>query len=360
MALVCVASAQTTVSETAFVTVPGGGLASGTITLTPSAAFVSASGVLVERRPIQVTVTNGSFSVALHPNDTADPANTTYAADYSLRYATCSSCRSLTRSETWKVTTGGPLRIADVVFVGGGSGSGDVVGPASSTGNAIARYNLATGKLLKNSAATLDDNGLPTFGIGVAGWTFNVGTAGGGTAKSGIVINGGDGALNTEPGFLKLGGSSGGIASYLFACGSAGKVCVSSTEPSADSSGYLVSDRAGSIQFILDGGGAAITTGAKGWIRVPFACTITGWELTADQSGSIVLDLWKDTYANFPPTVLDTITAAAKPTLSAVQKNTGSPTGWTTAVAAGDYIRVNVDSAATVTYAVLSIQVTKQ
>lgn len=42
---------------------------------------------------------------------------------------------------------------------GGGGGSGDVVGPASATDNAIARFDQATGKLLQNSSATLDDSG---------------------------------------------------------------------------------------------------------------------------------------------------------------------------------------------------------
>ena len=37
------------------------------------------------------------------------------------------------------------------------TGSGDVVGPASATNNAIARFDLATGKLIKNSAATIAD-----------------------------------------------------------------------------------------------------------------------------------------------------------------------------------------------------------
>lgn len=36
---------------------------------------------------------------------------------------------------------------------------GDVVGPASSADNAIARYDSTTGKLLQNSAATIDDTG---------------------------------------------------------------------------------------------------------------------------------------------------------------------------------------------------------
>lgn len=42
---------------------------------------------------------------------------------------------------------------------GGGGGSGDVVGPASATDNAIARFNTATGKLIQNSVATVGDNG---------------------------------------------------------------------------------------------------------------------------------------------------------------------------------------------------------
>jgi hypothetical protein len=42
---------------------------------------------------------------------------------------------------------------------GGGAGSGDVVGPASSTDNAITRFDSTTGKLIQNSTVLLDDNG---------------------------------------------------------------------------------------------------------------------------------------------------------------------------------------------------------
>jgi len=38
-------------------------------------------------------------------------------------------------------------------------GSGDVVGPASATDNAIARYDTTTGKLIQNSVTTIDDTG---------------------------------------------------------------------------------------------------------------------------------------------------------------------------------------------------------
>lgn len=44
------------------------------------------------------------------------------------------------------------------------AGSGDVVGPASSTDNAFARFDSTTGKLLQNSTgATLSDTGAPSF-----------------------------------------------------------------------------------------------------------------------------------------------------------------------------------------------------
>jgi hypothetical protein len=39
---------------------------------------------------------------------------------------------------------------------------GDVVGPASSTDNAVARYDTTTGKLLQNSVVTIDDSGAGT------------------------------------------------------------------------------------------------------------------------------------------------------------------------------------------------------
>jgi hypothetical protein len=40
---------------------------------------------------------------------------------------------------------------------GSGGGSGDVVGPSTATDNAIARFNLATGKLIQNSGITIAD-----------------------------------------------------------------------------------------------------------------------------------------------------------------------------------------------------------
>jgi hypothetical protein len=46
-----------------------------------------------------------------------------------------------------------------VIQLGGGSGTGDVVGPSSATDNAIARFDTTTGKLIQDSIVTIGDNG---------------------------------------------------------------------------------------------------------------------------------------------------------------------------------------------------------
>jgi hypothetical protein len=113
-----------------------------------------------------------------------------------------------------------------------------------------------------------------------------------------------------------------------------------------------------SIGITIDGAGTAITTGVKGYIQCNFSGTITANTVLADQSGSIVIDVWKDTYANYPPVVGDSICASAKPTISAAIKSTDSTlTGWTTSVTAGDCFGFNVDSAATVTRVTLILSV---
>jgi glutamate-1-semialdehyde aminotransferase len=84
---------------------------------------------------------------------------------------------------------------------------------------------------------------------------------------------------------------------------------------------------------------------------------ITSWTMIADQVGSIVIDIWKDTYANYPGVVGDSITGSAKPTItSAIKGQTSSLTGWTTTVSAGDIARFNVDSVSTITRINLLVQ----
>jgi hypothetical protein len=118
--------------------------------------------------------------------------------------------------------------------------------------------------------------------------------------------------------------------------------------------------RTASITFIIDDGGAVIATGIKGDLEIPFGCTIQAVTLLADQTGSIVVDIWKDSYAAYPPTLADTITASAKPTLaSAAKSQDTSLTGWTTNISAGQILRFSVSSASGLTRVTLSLKVLK-
>lgn len=84
---------------------------------------------------------------------------------------------------------------------GGGGGSGDVVGPASATSNALVRFDSTTGKLVKNSNVTLADSGTALV--------FPSG-AGGITANGNIVLTPTGGYIDT---FYQLRASSGTSAS---------------------------------------------------------------------------------------------------------------------------------------------------
>ena len=113
-----------------------------------------------------------------------------------------------------------------------------------------------------------------------------------------------------------------------------------------------------SINYTIDGGTSAITTGSKGYVSIPFDCTIISWTLVADQEGSIEIDIFKSTYAGFPDSA--TITGTELPTLSVAQKNQDtSLTTWTTAITAGDILNIYVNSADTVTKVTLILTVQK-
>lgn len=118
------------------------------------------------------------------------------------------------------------------------------------------------------------------------------------------------------------------------------------------------------IPFVIDGGGSAITTGVKGSVQVPFNGTITEVTMLADQSGSVVVDIWNCTFGAYSPpttpTVSNKITGADTPTISSATKmNDTALTGWTTTVAAGDILTFNVNSASTVTRVTIELTVEK-
>ena len=103
------------------------------------------------------------------------------------------------------------------------------------------------------------------------------------------------------------------------------------------------------VEFVIDGGGAVISTGEKGYILVPFGCTITEVQLVADRAGSIKVDIWNDNYTNFPPTDADTICGGNEPEIVAAQKYRDTTlTAWTRTLTEATILAFNVDSATTI------------
>lgn len=114
------------------------------------------------------------------------------------------------------------------------------------------------------------------------------------------------------------------------------------------------------ITATFSGSGMPPAVSTKARVRVPYSGTITGWTITSDVSGSAVVSVWKDTYANYPPLVGDAISGTEKPTLATATKNQDlSLTTWSTlAITADDFLVFNVDSASTLTEIVVQLHVT--
>lgn len=154
----------------------------------------------------------------------------------------------------------------------------------------------------------------------------------------------------TLTGTLTAGGST----------GTAGQV-LQSTASGVQWTTSPVPNNLGSFGVTIDGEGSPITSGIKGYITIPYNCTIASWTILADVVGSIVIDIWKDTYANYPPTVEDSIAGTEKPFLNTAIKNQDvSLSSWNTSVLAGDIIGFNVESANTVTKVTLVINTIKE
>lgn len=123
--------------------------------------------------------------------------------------------------------------------------------------------------------------------------------------------------------------------------------------------------KAVSIAFVIDGGGLVLTPGMKGYVEVPFECTLERYTLLPDVSGSVSIDVWKCAYADFNagtthPVVADSITGANPAVINASTKAQDTAlSGWTTFIAAGSILAFYVNSATTIKRVTLSLRATK-
>ena len=113
------------------------------------------------------------------------------------------------------------------------------------------------------------------------------------------------------------------------------------------------------ITFVIDGGGSAIATGALGLFpTAAFSCTINRIDVSALQSGSITVDIWKGTIGNFPPTDANTITGSSPLAISGgLTEFDSALTGWTKKINRFNILAFNVDSCSTITRCTVTLHV---
>ena len=102
----------------------------------------------------------------------------------------------------------------------------------------------------------------------------------------------------------------------------------------------------GALVAVLGDGVTTLQVNTMGDLEIPFNLTLTRVTMLSTQSGSCVIDIYVDTYANFPATDADSITGAAPPTItSGIKSQDTTLTGWTVNLNGGDTLRFNVESA---------------
>jgi hypothetical protein len=158
-------------------------------------------------------------------------------------------------------------------------------------------------------------------------------------------------------GNISNGGAIGSTASLIVGTGVSGVLETKSAEDVRS----IINLNTGSIGMEVDGHDVVIPLNpVKGHIYIPFACTITGWELISNETTNLEVEIWKDSYANYPPTGADIISGSSNPSITGgIKANSTSLPGWTTALNAGDYVKLAVILNSASTWFTLILKVTR-
>lgn len=112
----------------------------------------------------------------------------------------------------------------------------------------------------------------------------------------------------------------------------------------------LPSGTTGVVNFVMNYGASTLPAGIGGDFSLPANIRIGEWSLFLEPTGSINVQLWKDTYANFPPTSADGMHGNTGIFINNGLKNTGNVAWWSTPTGAkGDIVRVNINSVSSAT-----------
>lgn len=243
-------------------------------------------------------------------------------------------------------------------FIGAAAG-GAVNGPGSSTNNALTIWDGTGGNLLKNSSLLFDGTTLS----GAANISTGDGTVAGCDSQLELTSNGSNFRKTCAPDAL--------TADLTFTHANAlpvtqnngvGQVMRYPT-PTSGVSTYTwgnVSDNIHSFgaSFGSTSSGSSVLVADTSYFVVPYACIISAYNLTAvPASAAVVVDVWKIATGTAVPTVSNTITASATPSIaSGTTKHSTTLTGWTTSVAANDVIGIALTTVATSTFVSLVLQ----
>lgn len=258
---------------------------------------------------------------------------------------------------TVTVITPAPVMAQPVVVIGGPTGpSGGPTGPTGITGLTGATGASVTGPTGITGAGATGPTGV-TGARGPTGYSGPPGSPGPtGSASSAVGPTGTEGPTG-HTGAASTGptGNTGPSAGPTGNTGNTGPTgTTGATGPS----------QVANVEFLINGGGAAIAAGVVGYLTIDFACTIQQATLLADQSCTAVVDIWKTSYASFaPPTHPasgDKITSSTPPTITAAEKSQDATlASWTTAISAGDILGFNVTSNDNATILTLALKVVR-
>ena len=114
------------------------------------------------------------------------------------------------------------------------------------------------------------------------------------------------------------------------------------------------------LEYTISNLGSALLTGVQPYITMPYAASITGATLVCSPSGSLTLDIWRCSYAQFDggsthPVSGDSITGGNPLTISSGTKATSTLSGWNKSLNQGDIIAFNISSASGVTQATVTL-----
>jgi len=213
-------------------------------------------------------------------------------------------------------------------------------------------YNAGTATFRNNTGGTFSVTGFSTGGSGggdsITGGTYDnsTGTLTLSTTGSSIYITGFTTGSTSSTQFT--GGTVSGATNFTGGL----------TADTFSASTYLgLPLNRGSFGITVDGSGAVITNGVKGYLVMPYNATIIGWDIIGNVSGDCMVDIWKNTTI---PTSADTITGTETPYLNNQQINSDNNlTNFNTGLFINDILAFNVISASTVSRINVIIKVIK-